>query len=78
MIFTVINEEEGQETLEEAAENELVDNAEEEVMDEATILNALSGTEVPNTITLKADSKKKVLSVLLGLGAEVTASQMTA
>lgn len=40
----------------------------EEVIDEAISLNDLSGTKVPNTITLRANVKKKVLSVLLDSG----------
>lgn len=34
-------------------------------MDEAIILNSLSGTEVPNTIKLKGESKKNQITILL-------------
>ncbi|XP_019225505.1 PREDICTED: uncharacterized protein LOC109207079 [Nicotiana attenuata] len=41
---------------------------EEEVVDEAISLNALSGTEVPNTIKLRGESKKNSMSILLDSG----------
>lgn len=40
---------------------------EEEIMDKAISLNALSGTEVPNTIKLRGKSKKNSITILLEL-----------
>lgn len=40
----------------------------EEVVDEAVSLNALSGAEVPNTIRLRRESKKNSMSILLDSG----------
>lgn len=39
-----------------------------EIMDEEISLNSLSGTEVPNTITLKEESKKNTITILLNSG----------
>lgn len=44
------------------------DSHELEMVEEAISLNALSGTEVPNTITLNGTSKKKLLTILLDSG----------
>lgn len=38
------------------------------MVEEVVSLNALSGTEVPNTITLNGTSKKKLLTILLDSG----------
>ncbi|XP_019252808.1 PREDICTED: uncharacterized protein LOC109231614 [Nicotiana attenuata] len=58
-----------EETIEEIREQEetmLI--PEEEIVDEAISLNALSGTEVPNTIKLRGESKKNSLTILLDSG----------
>lgn len=39
-----------------------------EVMDEVASLNALSGSEVPNIITLKGEYKMHTMTILLALG----------
>ncbi|PHT85945.1 hypothetical protein T459_08051 [Capsicum annuum] len=41
---------------------------EEVVMDEAISVNALSGTKVPNTIKLRGESKKNLLTILIDSG----------
>lgn len=40
----------------------------EEIMDEAISLNALSGTEVPNTIKLRGEAKNNKITILLDSG----------
>lgn len=37
----------------------------EEPMDEAIYLNTLSGTEVPNTIILRGEAKRNIITILL-------------
>ncbi|OIT03430.1 hypothetical protein A4A49_57614, partial [Nicotiana attenuata] len=50
-------------------ELEFTENSQElELVEEAVSLNALSGTEVPNTITLNGTAKKKILTILLDSG----------
>lgn len=60
-------EQEGEEQLEMEYERANLELQEEAVV-EAVSLNALSGTEVPNTIRLKWESKKNSMSILLDLG----------
>lgn len=46
----------------------MVEITEEEIVDEAISLNALSGIEVPNTIKLRGESKKNQMTLLLDSG----------
>lgn len=65
-------EEPGEVWIEEIVEPEeagiketILDLQEEEVVDEVIILNSLLGTEVPNTIKLRGESKNNNTSILL-------------
>lgn len=49
-------------------EDAILEIQEGEVMDGAISLNALSETEVPNTIKLKGESKKNQMTILLDSG----------
>lgn len=65
MIAEATPEIEEEELEEMVNDDDILELQEEQVLDEAISLNALSGTVVPNTIKLGGESKKNKITVLL-------------
>lgn len=63
--MTAEEEQNEEEQMGEVPGMEYSEDNHEKVIEEIVSLNALLGTEVPNTITLNGTSKKKMLTILL-------------